>query len=97
PSPSLFPYPTLFRSHVGSAAALEDVIAIAAAEQVVAAVADELIVMVRAVEVLDADQRVAFRRAAMALAGDEADLHADIGVVVGRSEEHTSELQSREN
>ena len=55
--------------HVGAAAALERVVAVLAVELVVLGVADELVVELRAEQVLDALERVAFRGAALALAG----------------------------
>src|SRR4029079_12498571 len=70
---------------VGAPAALEDVVAVTAVEKIVALVAEERVVVLRAVEVLDADQRVALGGAALALAELETDLHAGAGVLVARA------------
>src|SRR5690349_23341740 len=81
PSSTLFPYTTLFRSHAGVAALVVHV--------------DELRVDLLAVRVLSRNVEVAGQR----LAADGDELREQVrggGVAVGnRSEEHTSELQSR--
>jgi hypothetical protein len=60
---------------VKAAAAFQDVVAATALETVVAPVADELVVVSRADDVFDAEDEIAFGRAAFARAGSQIDFN----------------------
>src|SRR5690606_41143900 len=94
PTSTLFPYTTLFRSR-----ATQDRLAVVGVAVAVRAAQDRLAVTARAVAVRAAHDRLAVAP----VPEPEADL-LHVGLAAsgdrgreGRSEEHTSELQSREN
>src|SRR3546814_1380965 len=97
---TLFPYTTLFRSRVATAAAENKIIAVIAGEHVVASTTDEAVAPFTADGVQGMARRQ--RRAVhdhpfvgsdiVATAEHAVTAETDHGI--GRSEEHTSELQS---
>src|SRR5690606_42129695 len=93
PRPTLFPYTTLFRSRLreGDGAAALGIARTLAADAPQAADAQQLLAMCLADAGDDASAHAAFARAAALAPGNE------VIALNHRSEEHTSELQSREN
>src|SRR5690606_39606896 len=92
-TPTLFPYTTLFRSFEGGAKPALDRLRRERADMLVAddaAAIDEE-------RLRHAIHSPVYRRAARAVDADDAIGIAELGEEFQRSEEHTSELQSREN